>query len=220
MQLQNSKIMSSELSVYKNNNDNNNNDNNNNDKTNCISGKTLLLLDSLMEYYSNNINILTNIFTQKNTLSLRILDWLVTNYSKKNNIIYTIRDKCGNNINFNIYLEYKNQLKAYSKKYFDPFCRRDRIVINTENLTWSLYDDSKKSYKNEIVTTVGQLNFFKWLIENNVLNYAIENIIAIDKDMGETLKNNKNKEKKRKELSKNASKTICSYNCCVVVNFE
>lgn len=208
MQSQNSKIMRSELSVCKNN-------------TNCISGKTLLLLDSLMEYYSNNINILTSIFTQKNTLSLRILDWLVTNYSKKNNIIYTICDKCGNNINFNIYLEYKNQLKAYSKKYFDPFCRRDRIVINTENLKWSLYDDdSKKSYKNEIVTTVGQLNFFKWLIENNVLNYAIENIIAIDKDMGETLKNNQNTEKKRKELSKNASKTICSYNCSVVVNFE
>lgn len=210
MQSQNFKIMSSELSVCKNINN-----------TNCISGKTLLLLDSLMEYYYNNINILTSIFTQKNTLSLRILDWLVTNYSKKNNIIYTIHDKCGNNINFNIYLEYKNQLKAYSKKYFDPFCRRDRIVINTENLKWSLHDDdSKKSYKNEIVTTVGQLNFFKWLIENNVLNYAIENIIEIDKDMSETLKNNKNKEKKRKELSKNASKTICSYNCSVIVNFE
>ena len=210
MQLQNSKIMSSEPSVY-----------NNTNNTNCISGKTLLLLESLMYYYSNNINILTSIFTQKNTLSLRILDWLVTNYSKKNNIIYTIRDKCGNNINFNIYLEYKNQLKAYSKKYFDPFCRRDRIVINTENLTWSIYnDDCKKKSENEIVTTVGQLNFFKWLIENKVLNYAIENIIEIDKDMSETLKNNKNKEKKRKELSKNASKTICSYNCSIVVNFE
>ena len=209
MQSQNSKIMESELKVRKNIN------------TSCISGKTLLLLDSLMYYYSNNINILTSIFTQKNTLSLRILDWLVTNYSKKNNIIYTIRDKCGNNINFNIYLEYKNQLKAYSKKYFDPFCRRDRIVINTENLTWSIYNDNyKKTSENEIVTTVGQLNFFKWLIENNVLNYAIENIIEIDKDMSETLKNNKNKEKKRKELSNNASKTICSYNCSIVINFE
>ena len=30
--------------------------------------------------------------------------------------------------------------------------------------------------ENEIITTVGQLNFFKWFIENNVLNYAIENI--------------------------------------------
>jgi len=39
---------------------------------------------------------------------------------KKYNIVYTITK---NNINktFNIYLDYKNQLKAYSKKYFDPF---------------------------------------------------------------------------------------------------
>jgi len=48
-----------------------------------ITGKTLLLIESLIEYYSKNINILTNIITQKNILSLRILDWLVTNYAKK-----------------------------------------------------------------------------------------------------------------------------------------
>ena len=184
-----------------------------------ITGKTLLLLESLMEYYSNNINILTNIITQKNILSLRILDWLVTNYAKKYNVVYII-NKNNNYINFNIYLDYKNQLKAYSKKYFDPFCRRERILINIKDLTWKNINNNYKerTKENELITTVGQLNFFKWFIENNVLNYAIENIEDIDKDMIETLNNSK-KETKRKELSKSASKSICSYNSKTIVNF-
>ena len=184
-----------------------------------IKGKTLLLLESLMEYYSKNINILTSIITQKNILSLRILDWLVTNYAKKHNVVYTIR-KNNTNSNFNIYLDYKNQLKAYSKKYFDPFCRRERILINIQDLSWKIINNGnkQKTNENQLITTVGQLNFFKWFIENNVLNYAIENIEHIDKDMIETLNNSK-KQTKRKELSKSASRCICSYDSKIVVNF-
>ena len=115
---------------------------------NNISSKTLLLLESLISYYSKNINVLTNIITQKNVLSLRILDWLVTNYAKKHNIVYTI-EKNGSSTNFNIYLDYKNQLRAYSKKYFDPFCRRERILINIKTMNWKILTDNK--YKNNIV---------------------------------------------------------------------
>lgn len=188
-------------------------------ETNIITGKTLLLLESLMQYYSKNIHILTSIITQKNTLSLRILDWLVTNYSKKYNVVYTVQKNTGN-INFNVYLDYKNQLKAYSKKYFDPFCRRERILINIKDLTWKIVNNKEKIENDfELITTVGQLNFFKWFIENNVLNYAIENIEHIDKDMIETLSKSK-KDTKRKELSKCASKSVCSYNSKIIVNFR
>lgn len=187
-------------------------------KNNELGGKTLLLLESLLNYYSKNINILTNIITQKNILSLRILDWLVTNYAKKYNTVYKI-NKNSTEINFNIYLDYKNQLKAYSKKYFDPFCRRERVLINTTDLSWVyLNDNKKKCNDNELITTVGQLNFFKWFIENNVLNFAIENIEKIDKDMVETLSDSK-KSPKRKELSKSASKTVCSYDSSITVIF-
>lgn len=187
---------------------------------NQINGKTLLLLESLIKYYSKNINILTSIITQKNTLSLRILDWLVTNYAKKYNIVYKIY-KNSEESNFNIYLDYKNQLKAYSKKYFDPFCRRERILINTKDLSWEILENNKQKIDTnfELVTTVGQLNFFKWFIENNVLNYAIENIQKIDKDMTETLTRSKN-DTKRKELSKSASKCICTYDSKIIVNFQ
>lgn len=188
-----------------------------------LSSKTILLLESLIKYYSTNVGILINIVNKKGLLSLRILDWLVTNYAKKNNIVYPLQ-KGNSIINFNIYLDYKNQLKAYSKKYFDPFCRRERIILNTLNLSWRLItDDSCKhiSYNidNEIITTVGQLNFFKWLIENEVLQYTIQNIQQIDTDMINTLNNTKNNQK-RSELSNCASKSICSYNQHTVVSFD
>ena len=185
-----------------------------------LSSKTRLLIDYLMNYYSNNINKVTNIITQKNILSLRILDWLVTNYAKKYNVVYLLY-KNGTVTNFNVYLDYKNQLKAYSKKYFDPFCRRERILINIKDLTWTFLQNEKHKDKNnneELITTVGQLNFFKWFIENNVITYAIENIENIDKDMIDTLNKNKNITK-RKELSKSASKSICFYESNTVIKF-
>ena len=88
----------------------------------------------------------------KPKMSLRILDWFVTNFSKKNNISYHVKLN-NKSKNFIVYLDYKAQLKAYSKKQFDPFCRRERIKFYY----------GKDKY---IVTTVGQLNFFKWALEN------------------------------------------------------
>lgn len=178
-----------------------------------INGKSLLLLNSLLCYYKKNINIFTCILIHKNTISLRILDWLVTNYSKKNNIMYIV-----NNTHFNIYLDYKNQLKAYSKKLFDPFCRRERIILNINTFDWNVTNE-KTCDENHIITTVGQLNFFKWFIENNILNYAIENIESIDEDMTNTLKNSK-EINKRKELSTNSTKIINSYNNTSTIYFN
>ena len=63
------------------------------------------------------------ILSGKSNISLRIIDWFVTNYAKKNNIMVSVYNKSS----IFIYLDYKSQLKAYSKKQFDPFCRRDRI---------------------------------------------------------------------------------------------
>ena len=168
-----------------------------------VQSKGEVLIDFLLSYYKTRIDLFNNILTQKTLLSLRLLDWLVTNYSKKYNIIYPILRK-GEKEYFNIYLSYKNQLKAYSKKFFDPFCRRDRIIVNINNMTWRKYVNEKKNH-DECITTVGQLNFFKWFIENKVLEYAISNIREIDKDMNETLSV---KSSKRRELSNSAVKGI------------
>ena len=184
--------------------------------------KSHILLESLLKFYKNNIGTLNYFITQKNILSLRILDWLVTNYAKKYNINYNI-NKNNKIINFNIYLDYKNQLKAYSKKLFDPFCRRERIKLNIIDLSYNfiLNENELIDTSNEIITTVGQLNFFKWFIENNVLDYAVENIKKIDNDMITTLNENKTYPKnKRKELSISASKQVYKLESKIVITFN
>ena len=102
---------------------------------------------------------------------------------------------------FNVYNSYKSQLKAYSKKRFDPFCRRERIETLINNI-----------YLN---TTIGQLNFFRWIINNNVIDYIQENIIDIENDMNNSLKEIKknykkqnNSRKPRQEISKSAQKCL------------
>ena len=159
-----------------------------------------ILLENLMKFYNknNNIDKILPIINGESKISLRLIDWFVTNYSKKHFTIIKTKDT-----RFKVYLDYKLKLKAYSKKRFDPFCRWDRITIP--------YDDD-----NLMETTIGQLNFFRWIIENNILSYIEKNIEDINKDMNSrnsTSKNNKSKKtnktrKKREELSIFASKSI------------
>lgn len=174
--------------------------------------KEALLYESLIKFYSNksNLDILLPIIEQKSNISLRILDWLVTNYSKKYNVAYELY-KNGNKTLFFIYLSYKNQLKAYSKKNFDPFCRRNRIDMDLSELS--------NDRVGTITTTIGQLNFFRWFIENKLLNYVLINVNKIDEDMNDTLKNTE-KEYKRKELSQNTVRNVNMISSKFVVTFD
>ena len=174
-----------------------------------ISSKKDFLMISLSKFFNEpkNMNIFKPIIRGKSKLSLRVIDWFVTNYSKKFGTSFQL-----NNSNFVIFINYKSQLKAYSKKQFDPFCRRERIIF--------------KDYNNEeLITTVGQLNFFRWAISNNIIKYIQDNIEIIEKDMVESLKNiypkkGKKTKKKRTELSLSAVKTIKKHNVSIVVDFN
>ena len=180
-----------------------------------ISSKKDLLMQSLINFFTDRFNLdqVIPIITGKSKISLRILDWFVTNYSKKNNIHYQISIN-NKTKNFIVYLDYKSQLKAYSKKNFDPFCRRERI---------SFIDHDS----NELVTTVGQLNFFRWAIENNILFFIKENYDVIENDMNNSLRNlykkkdgeEKNR-RKRTELSISATKTVNKHNVSIIVQFD
>jgi hypothetical protein len=180
-----------------------------------ISSKKDLLMHSLIYFFSDRkkLDKIIPIITGKSNISLRILDWFVTNYSKKNNIWYEILQN--NKIkNFIVYLDYKSQLKAFAKTNFDPFCRRERIsFIDHDN--------------NELITTVGQLNFFRWSLENNILEYINENYEVIENDMNNSLRNlykkkdgeEKNR-RKRTELSISATKTVNKHNISIIVQFD
>ena len=170
-----------------------------------------VLLANLMKFYNknNNIDRILPIINGESKISLRLIDWFVTNYSKKHFTIIKNMDK-----RFKVYLDYKLKLKAYSKKRFDPFCRWDRITI---------------PYKEDSLmeTTIGQLNFFRWIIENNILAYIEKNIDDINKDMNSRNSTSKNKKKntnktrkKREELSIFASKSIKKEKVQIIVEFK
>lgn len=180
--------------------------------------KSDLLMVSLTKYFSipENFDILLPIVKGSSDISLRIIDWFVTNYSKKNNTSFTIHDPDKKIFKqFIVYLNYKLQLKAYSKKQFDPFCRRERIAFyyikNGENQC--------------IHTTVGQLNFFRWAIGCKIIDYIQKNLDIIENDMNYIQKSVYTTEKtagsrrKRKELSKSATKTINKHNVKIVLEF-
>jgi len=120
-----------------------------------IECKPELVISSLQRFYSSHpeINKVIDYLTGDAPLSLRIIDWFVTKYSRKNFVRYTL-----NGHDFPVYLNYKGQLKAYSKQYFDPNCRRERIMFKIHD-----YEP--------FLTTIGKLNFFRWALESNILDY-------------------------------------------------
>ena len=126
-----------------------------------IEKKQEMLLKSLILYYKKESKLkefLNVVCNKKDGISLRIIDYLCTNYAKTQDVVYYIDKKTP----FNLFLQYRSQLKAYSKLQFDPFRRHERITISVP----TSYSDS-----GTLETTVAQLNFFKWAIENDVIKY-------------------------------------------------
>lgn len=196
-----------------------------------ISCNNDMLLLSLGKFYSikNNVIQLINIVEGTYSISLRLIDWFVTNFSKKNNTVI-IKNVNNDVIHFNVYLSYRSQLKAYSKQQFDPFRRRDRM---------NFYFEKDKF----VETTVGQLNFFRWVIQNDILDYIEQHSTAIEDDMIRTQKENQKKRmcnenlkvkvlqnvdgqpmyhtrKKRNELSKSSMKNMNVMSGAMTIKFD
>jgi hypothetical protein len=138
-----------------------------------------------------------------------------------------------NEKHFLVYFNYKRELNAYSKRLFDPFCRRERIMFEARGQT-------------PFMTTVGQLNFFRWFLEKGICDYITGHREMIEKDMNATLKNHYSRtastvsanvvttestnstlstastkqRKKRCELTESAMKKVNVHECEVVVSFS
>ena len=134
--------------------------------------KQELIVSSLQKFYAGRTDMkeILPILQGTSDLSLRLVDWFVTNYAKKHNTAYILEGQ-----EFLVYMNYKSQLKAYSKKLFDPFCRRERILFQVPE-------------EEPFVTTVGKLNFFRWAIEKGVLTYLTLNNQLIENDMNKAMK--------------------------------
>ena len=134
--------------------------------------KQELIIFSLQRFYGarTDINEIVDLLKGTSEISLRLIDWFVTNYSKANSTSYIL-----NGQEFVVYMNYKNQLKAYSKKLFDPFCRRERISFQIPG-----YE--------AFLTTVGKLNFFRWALEKGILDYIKGHQPEIEKEMNQAMR--------------------------------
>jgi hypothetical protein len=214
-----------------------------------------LLLQNLLTFYRDEENLKTilRVVNGESRLSLRIVDWFVTNYSKKNFTVYHIPTDMNHGgtfylsdslsmsppptttttsttttttstttttttttaaasapvvaaaavayKRFNVYNDYKLKLRAYSKRNFDPFCRwvRIRIPFAATGAPDGPEDGGVGAMGGgEITTTIGQLNFFKWAISNNILQYIESNYDDIERDM-----NQRNTISKKKHRARN-----------------
>lgn len=187
-----------------------------------------LLLKCLMDFYKDKTRLerIMSIINGESPISLRLVDWFVTNYSKKYYTVYDLETDDGRTTRFKVHNEYKLKLKAYSKRRFDTFCRWDRITIP--------YNENSS-----METTIGQLTLFKWAIECKIIDYIQEHIDEIEQDMNErnsiSKKRNTNMEdsnitikptangktrKKREELSISACKCIKKEHVKIVVSFN
>ncbi len=111
--------------------------------------------------------MMVDIINGNHLISLRFLDWFVTRYFYLYKLFINVENKYIKQKDFNINISYKAQLKSFKKKYFDPFRRKKKFFYQCE--------------KNELVilTTLGQLNFFRWAISYDIIKYTEENYRTI-----------------------------------------
>jgi hypothetical protein len=151
--------------------------------------------------YIKNPDILTcmmDIIESRSKISLRILDWFVTKYSKKK-IPYGINK---NTEFFDVRISYDAQLKGYKKRNFDPFRRRENFYYPCNEEGYKLENGESK----HVLTTLGQLNFFKWAFNNNIIAYVEDNLDQIVTEMNNFTKDEKKKKLKEKEDEKEDKK--------------
>jgi hypothetical protein len=170
-----------------------------------------LMLGSLTQYFSRHAahrRMLHELVEGRTAISLRMLDWFVTHYAKRHNTLYWIDGDAlhtqypgtGNNPaappkKFAVYIEYRSQLRAFSKHVFDPFRRHHRIsfVVGERPDETPIFVD----------TTIGQLNFFRWALQNKVIDYVLSNLPQIEEEAS-SFQQQRRKQKNPDECSEQA----------------
>jgi hypothetical protein len=179
-----------------------------------LTSQEILLLKSLEEFYNNNpcFTLLVSIIDGTSIISRRTFEYFVTKYALNHNISYEIEEK-GIISNFIVHSSYKDQLKAYKKKYFDPFGRGERIPLFVNN--------------DCIITTIGQLNFYRWFFTKKIYDFSVNNYNIIQNELLSN-KNIKKRSKSYNKKKKNSTKKQISYikidcnneNIDIVVSFD
>lgn len=173
-------------------------------------------LEQIHEYFTDEKirDTIIPIIDGHSAVSLRDLDWLVTNYAKRNNIVYTWQVHPDEPVQLiNVRNLYKNWLPVWKRKLFDSFRRRQRLYF--------VFDGEVHQ------TTVAQLNFLRWADMYGVLHYLEQNLTDIAANMKHRMQQNreeepikKGKRRRRRELSKAPDQRCFVYNVSIRVQFD
>lgn len=164
------------------------------DPTKIFSGKEMCYYKMVNKYFKKcpNFEVLKmlSIINGTSNISLRVLDWFITRYSKKG-VCFPLPD---GDI-FDVHISYRAQLKSYKKIFFDPFRRHKKFY-------YKIVLDSNTYI---IKTTVGQLIFFKWAFENKIIEYVEKELDTIIKAMIISNKEDKQRKMRTETQSNNSS---------------
>ena len=137
--------------------------------------KEKMLYEVLNNFFNQctleEVQMIIQIIEGNHLISLRFLDWFVTRYCYLYKLSIPINNSYNKEQIFNINISYKAQLKSFKKRYFDPFRRKKKFNF------W--FD----KHNLNILTTLGQLNFFRWALSYDVIKYAEKNYKEINGKM-------------------------------------
>ena len=142
---------------------------------NKFNNKEKMLFEELNEFYNNcdikEIELIIEIIDGNHKVSLRFLDWFVTRYCYLYKLSINVNNSHIKNQEVNIHISYDAQLKSVGKRKFDPFRRNKKFLYN-----FGCHNICK-------LTTLGQLNFFKWLLNYGIITYVYENYDTINEKL-------------------------------------
>lgn len=127
--------------------------------------KDALLSQSLAQYFEDPLHgrLLVQILdsTRPEHVSLRLIDWVCTTYSKQHRMLFAR----SNGSIVDIHNSYKSHLRSHGKTRFDIFRRGQKMTTKVGDT--------------EVETTLAQLNFIRWLISHDVIWFLEEHRSAL-----------------------------------------
>ena len=173
--------------------------------------KEKIVLRELIRFYDEDkLEKIKPLINQEHDISLRLIDWTPTNYAKKKCIKYQLP----NGDIIDVWESYKNYMSSYRRNIlFDLFRRGKCLKV--------IYGIGEKHY---IISSVKQLNSFRWVLEIHLLDYIKKHKKKIEEDHRQSLRrsadNKKNKlRKKRQELSSSIYKKCLRHNYKITITF-
>lgn len=139
-------------------------------------------LRGIVAYYENNdqlVSTLVEVATQKFGVSQRLMDYYCTNFAKKFGVVTVLKTSYGPNA-VHVFSLYKDWLRHYRRRSFDPFRRRERVLFEHPHEPGTLLE-----------TTVAQLNFLRWADMYGIIEHMRQNLALIESDMLTSLRESK-----------------------------